>query len=97
MKLSIVETNGLFFVNMTDDNGEKTHCVWEYECKTPHKYQQDYDRRLGYHSLALAEAAYNHIKEWYEKPKFVTIKEENINKCITMDLDIASQITEMCL
>lgn len=92
MKLSIVETNGLYFINRTDDNGEKSHCVWEYEFKTPHNYHQNYDRRLGYHTLDLAESAYKHIKEWYEKPKFVTIKEEDINECITLNLDTARKI-----
>lgn len=86
MKLSIVETRGLYFINKTNNNGEKSHCIWEYKWKTPHEYPQNYDDRLGYHSLELAEAAYKHLKEWYEKPKFVKLKEENIDECITLDV-----------
>ena len=86
MKLSIVETRGLYFINSTSDRGAKYHCVWEYKWKNPHLYPQNYDDRLGYHSLALAEAAYKHIKEWYEKPKFVILKEEDINECIKLDM-----------
>ena len=92
MKLSIVETRGLYFINKTDNNGKELHCVWEYKWKTPHEYPPNYDARLGYHSLELAEAAYKHIKEWYEKPKFVTIKEENINVCTTLTLESAKAI-----
>ena len=27
-----------------------------------------------------------YIKEWYEKPKFVILKEEDIDECITLDM-----------
>ena len=86
MKLSIVEKNGLYFINRLSDRGETSHVVWNYEFKNPHGYNQNYDSRLGYHSLALAEAAYKHLKEWYETPKFVKLKEENINECLTLDM-----------
>lgn len=92
MKLSIIATRGLYFINKTDNNGKKFHCVWEYKWKTPHEYQQNYDVRLGYHSLELAEEAYKHIKEWYEKPKFIKLKEETINECTTFTLELEKSI-----